>query len=443
MFLEILQTLIKVLIVFSILIIAFGLAFYILLSKVDTRHTSRLTKEVLCTWGIIPTYLTSQLSSPLGTPPCPLLGDHLSFRNVPMSLMRTFAMMLGEIDFLGTYVQPYYEPEENDKSIPFPIPAFFILGLFMVLMPILLMNLLIGLAVGDIESVRRNAQLKRLAMQVVLHTELERKLPQFLLEKVDKQELIEYPNDTKCKLGFLDAVLRKWFCNPFTDDGKLYSTVHNVFIKQLIDTLHELECITHTLFLVRLQECITHTLFIVRLQECITHTLFIVRLQECITHTLFIVRLQECITHTLFIYPLSPLIPFSVTVEVSKVFFQHDMPDTSVGLTQWAEQRATLECGHRQNRNVEASHTPKKTGFCLVIRIACIPFHPTLMNEQIIIITIGTVCQETKCVLFTKNITKAIFTGNSNKRENREFCTNCKTFSYNRGCFGSVLIASM
>lgn len=36
----------------------------------------------------------------------------------------------------------------------------------MVLMPILLMNLLIGLAVGDIESVRRNAQLKRLAMQV-------------------------------------------------------------------------------------------------------------------------------------------------------------------------------------------------------------------------------------------------------------------------------------
>lgn len=37
MFLEILQTLIKVLSVFSILIIAFGLAFYILLSKVSTN----------------------------------------------------------------------------------------------------------------------------------------------------------------------------------------------------------------------------------------------------------------------------------------------------------------------------------------------------------------------------------------------------------------------
>lgn len=82
------------------------------------------------------------------------------------------------------------------------------------------MNLLIGLAVGDIESVRRNAQLKRLAMQVVLHTELERKLPQYWLERADKNELIEYPNSC-CKLGIFDTILRKWFCNPFNDESKL------------------------------------------------------------------------------------------------------------------------------------------------------------------------------------------------------------------------------
>ncbi|KAF2879381.1 hypothetical protein ILUMI_26794, partial [Ignelater luminosus] len=181
MFLEILQTLIKVLMVFSILIIAFGLAFYILLSR----------------------------------------GEHLSFSTIPMSLMRTFSMMLGEIDFLGTFVEPYYLRKDDGRTLPFPFPAFFILLVFMVLMPILLMNLLIGLAVGDIESVRRNAQLKRLAMQVVLHTELERKLPKFLLEKIDKNELIEYPNDTKCKLGFFDSIIRRWFGNPFSDDGKV------------------------------------------------------------------------------------------------------------------------------------------------------------------------------------------------------------------------------
>lgn len=41
-----------------------------------------------------------------------------------------------------------------------------------------------------------------------------------LLEKVDKSEIKEYPNDVKCKLGFLDSILRKWFGNPFSDDGK-------------------------------------------------------------------------------------------------------------------------------------------------------------------------------------------------------------------------------
>ncbi|XP_071050717.1 transient receptor potential cation channel subfamily A member 1 isoform X2 [Onthophagus taurus] len=179
MFLEILQTLIKVLMVFSILIIAFGLAFYILLSK----------------------------------------ANHESFGTMSLSMVRTFSMMLGEIDFVGTYVHPYTKPKIEGKELPYPMPTLFIFIIFMVLMPILLMNLLIGLAVGDIESVRRNAQLKRLAMQVILHSELERKLPRFLLEKVDKCEIIEYPNDIKCKLGILDSILRKWFGNPFSDDG--------------------------------------------------------------------------------------------------------------------------------------------------------------------------------------------------------------------------------
>lgn len=143
-------------------------------------------------------------------------------------------MMLGEIDFLNTYVH------HSGTYLQFPIPAYIILILFMVLMPILLMNLLIGLAVGDIESVRRNAQLKRLAMQVskmhidkdlvyhqferqvILHSELERKLPKMLLQKVTKNEIIEYPNDTKCKNGILDSILRKWFGNPFTDDGNVF-----------------------------------------------------------------------------------------------------------------------------------------------------------------------------------------------------------------------------
>lgn len=64
---------------------------------------------------------------------------------------------------------------------------------------------------------------------MVLHTELERKLPRFCLEKVDKMEIVDYPNESKCKKGFFDAILKKWFGNPFSDDGKLYPHTVPIF----------------------------------------------------------------------------------------------------------------------------------------------------------------------------------------------------------------------
>lgn len=107
MFLEILQTLIKVLAVFSILIIAFGLSFFILLSKVEskTQVTSASSRQTR--------YLDIQ--NP----------NHVSFSTIPMSLLRTFSMMLGEMDFVGTYVQPFYL-----NQLPYPFPAFCILCKF-------------------------------------------------------------------------------------------------------------------------------------------------------------------------------------------------------------------------------------------------------------------------------------------------------------------------
>jgi len=73
--------------VFSILIIAFGLAFFILLSNISQPQP-----------------------------------NHLSFTTIPMSLVRTFSMMLGEMDFVGTFVQPFYF-----GNLPFPYASFIIL----------------------------------------------------------------------------------------------------------------------------------------------------------------------------------------------------------------------------------------------------------------------------------------------------------------------------
>lgn len=89
--------------------------------------------------------------------------------------------------------------------------------LIMVSMPILLIILLINWL-----SVRLNAQLKWLAMQVVLHT------PYGTRTKIADNvvgtrrqdgnsimELIKYPNNQKCKFGIFYIVLRKHFGYEF------------------------------------------------------------------------------------------------------------------------------------------------------------------------------------------------------------------------------------
>ncbi|XP_041358307.1 transient receptor potential cation channel subfamily A member 1-like isoform X2 [Gigantopelta aegis] len=141
MFLEILRTLIQVLCVFSILIIAFGLAFFMLLGKEKNK----------------------------------------AFDNPGLALLRTATMML-ELDYMNSFNTPYND--DSDQTLHFSNLTLVFLAVFILLMPILLVNLLTGLAVGDIVAVQRDARLKRLAMQVELHMDLERKMPLSLLAKL-------------------------------------------------------------------------------------------------------------------------------------------------------------------------------------------------------------------------------------------------------------------
>lgn len=118
-------------------------------------------------------------------------------------MVRVSTMMLGEIDFLSTFLQPMRKLSTSNYHFwKQMVAATWFLLAFAILMPILLMNLLIGLAVGDIETVRRNASMKRLTMQVEMHTSLERRLPNQMMKCVNKDEIFEYPNK-KCHATYL------------------------------------------------------------------------------------------------------------------------------------------------------------------------------------------------------------------------------------------------
>ena len=74
------------------------------------------------------------------------------------------SMTLGEIGWVERYLQPQFD--NNEKTLHYKVMTVLLLLVFIVMMPILLINLLIGLAVGDIVEVQSNAILQSLAMRV-------------------------------------------------------------------------------------------------------------------------------------------------------------------------------------------------------------------------------------------------------------------------------------
>ncbi|XP_049420957.1 transient receptor potential cation channel subfamily A member 1b [Epinephelus fuscoguttatus] len=126
-----------------------------------------------------------------------LMLNQKEFDSVPLSVIQTFVMMVGELNYQNNFLDAYLK-----RELPFGLLTYIIFVQFVLLMPILLVNLMIGLAVGDIAEVQRNAALKRIGMQIELHTALEDKLPYWFMKRVDKPYLVIYPN-RRCSRNFI------------------------------------------------------------------------------------------------------------------------------------------------------------------------------------------------------------------------------------------------
>ncbi|XP_036293033.2 transient receptor potential cation channel subfamily A member 1 [Pipistrellus kuhlii] len=160
----IMKTLLRSTVVFIFLLLAFGLSFYVLLSIQD------------------------------------------AFSTPVLSIIQTFSMMLGDINYRDAFLEPFLRNE-----LAYPLLSFIQLITFTMFVPIVLMNLLIGLAVGDIAEVQKHALLKRIAMQVELHTNLEKKLPLWFLRQVDQKSIVVYPNRARYGRGLL-CIFHQIFC---------------------------------------------------------------------------------------------------------------------------------------------------------------------------------------------------------------------------------------
>ena len=87
-----------------------------------------------------------------------------AFSDPLIAYVTMISMLLGEIGWKEYYIGAL--KDDNPDTLHLSTSTCITLIGLMITIPILLMNLLIGLAVGDIAEVKKNAQLQALAMEV-------------------------------------------------------------------------------------------------------------------------------------------------------------------------------------------------------------------------------------------------------------------------------------
>ncbi|XP_077977549.1 uncharacterized protein LOC144433113 [Glandiceps talaboti] len=117
------------------------------------------------------------------------------FSSFGFTLLKVLVMSVGELSYAGIF----YGPDELFDKV---IGLFFFIA-FIFLMSIVMMNLMLGVAVGDIDEVQKYASIEKLEMEVNLLDHMERSLPKFVQRNIYTSKLTFQPNsDAGCCTNF-------------------------------------------------------------------------------------------------------------------------------------------------------------------------------------------------------------------------------------------------
>ncbi|XP_020801629.1 transient receptor potential channel pyrexia isoform X1 [Drosophila serrata] len=94
-----------------------------------------------------------------------LFNDYPAFENITWTFLKSITMMSGELEFEDIFY--------GDYAVKFPVTAHIIFLSFVLLVTVILTNLMVGLAVSDIQGLQVSATLDRLVRQAELVSRLE------------------------------------------------------------------------------------------------------------------------------------------------------------------------------------------------------------------------------------------------------------------------------
>lgn len=120
-----------------------------------------------------------------------LAGNLSEFSHVGYAFLSVFSFMLGELPY------DMYVSQDAGGNLSFGGLVLVLLLLLAILMSIALANLLIGLAVGDIERVKLNAILQRKDIEIEFFSQLDASTPKGTLTRFSLPSYTFYPNKNR------------------------------------------------------------------------------------------------------------------------------------------------------------------------------------------------------------------------------------------------------
>ncbi|CAH8590377.1 unnamed protein product [Dicrocoelium dendriticum] len=130
-----------------------------------------------------------------------LLANQIAFSDVKYALIKTFTMVVGEID-ANSLIFERVNNSELDKRLYYEGITYALFVGFIALMSIVMMNLLVGLAVDDIKGVQRKATFIRQKMEISLLFSAEALLARFGRYVRTPKQYVYRPNNSTCLLDW-------------------------------------------------------------------------------------------------------------------------------------------------------------------------------------------------------------------------------------------------
>ena len=144
-----------------------------------------------------------------------LLQNQYAFRDVFLSIMKTWVMMVGEMDFTDLFHSDQ-EDDSHEVQVYFPEITYAVFIAFLIFLSLIIMNLLTALAIRDVNKLLEDSGYQLISMQIRLALDIEFANPVWCHQRVIRRKEI-LTRDTR-RFPQFRAAVSQFFYGPLSKE---------------------------------------------------------------------------------------------------------------------------------------------------------------------------------------------------------------------------------